>query len=159
MSDLNAKFQARSNLPAYLSELEQLMRRAVSADELLSLEETHTIRERAAKFKRTPIWKRELPFSVRETPRFRVLIDQLSTLNSASIYIWTPRAYICGLHRPVPLQEINFHFAFNINREGIFSLLTGNLRNGLLLDFSEEAAGVRTLEIELSGENWGLANY
>jgi len=59
----------------------------------------------------------------------------------------------------VPLQEINFHFAFDINREGIFSLLTGDLRNGLLLDFSEEAVGVRTLEIELSGENWGLANY
>jgi len=159
MSDLNSKFQARSNLPVYLAELGQLMRRAVGAGELLPLEETHTIRERASKFKRTPLRKQELPFSDRETTRFHAMIEQLSTLNSASIYVWTPRAYICGLHRLVPLHEINFQFAFDINREGILSLLTEDLRNGLLLDFSEEVAGVRTLEIELSGESWGLAKY
>lgn len=70
------------------------------------------------------------------------------------MYVWTALSNVCGVARPIPLLEFNLAFDFNVNREGIVVLLTSDLRDKLVFDFSVQN-GTPELEIEVSGEHWG----
>lgn len=58
--------------------------------------------------------------------------------------------------RPVSLLEIDFGFSFDINDDGMVSILGVDLKNELILDFSKNDRDEERLEVELSGGDWGV---
>jgi hypothetical protein len=85
-------------------------------------------------------------------------VDALEKSSPEKVYLWCPLTNVCGLLPPVPIREVNFQFPFEINREGMIVLLGQDLSNKLLLDFSEDE-GRRTMEVELSGPQWGAIEF
>ena len=59
--------------------------------------------------------------------------------------------------RPVLLSEVRFDFDFSVNKDGMLVLLTMDLQDRMLLDFSEGPDGELLLEVEVAGANWGQA--
>ena len=149
----------KKNLPRHLFELEQLVGRRVQPEDLLSLEVTELIRARAKKIERAPSWKCEIQFADKLNSRFQVLVRTLEDMHSVPVYAWTPLSNICGLLRPVRLAEVNFGFDFSLNTNGIFVLLGEDLLDQMVLDYSENGLNQQILEIEVSGEHWGHAQY
>ena len=158
MTHAPARMALNKNLPRHLSELSRLVGREVTREDLMSLEETEAIREQAKRVKLVPFWTFEIPFADKSSPRFRWLMKGLAALNPTPVYVWTPLSNVCGLLRPVALSDVNFGFDFNLSAEGILVILTADLSDKLLLDYSEES-DEQKLEIELSGEHWGTARY
>lgn len=149
------RFEAKKHLPAYLSELGQLLGRAVSQDELLSLQETESVRERSKHVSRSPKWSAEIAFT-QKVSYLRSLAQTLERRHSTPVHIWTRLSNICGLMRPVSFLEIDFGFSFDINDDGMISILGVDLKNELILDFSKNDRDEERLEVELSGGDWGV---
>jgi len=157
VTELSKRIQFTREISKHLAELTQLAGRSVGIADLLSLAETEAIREKANAVARIPSWRCRTNFSEKNSLRFRKLISDLHALNPASVYVWTPLSNVCGLLRPVALVEINFAFDFFVNREGIFSVLTVDLLDRLLLDYEEISPNDRQIQIEVAGQHWGRA--
>jgi hypothetical protein len=82
-------------------------------------------------------------------------VDVLEKMNPVGVYIWTPASNVCGVLAPVSLQTIQWGFGFDLIKEGILVLLTADLADKMLLDFSQNSSGDHDLEIEVSGSKWG----
>lgn len=158
MTNTSAILGRKAHLPHHLAELRNLVRREVSEADLLSLEDTNALREKAKANRPSPLSRVEVPFSDKNGARFAALVDQMRC-DERSVYIWTPLSNVCGLLRPVHLSEVNFGFEFDINPEGILVILTSDLVDKLLLDFSDNDAAERVIEIETSGPRWGTMRY
>jgi hypothetical protein len=146
-----------TNIARHLSELSSLVSREVRREDLLPLAEADKIREDSKKVQYSPSWSTEIPFARKTEVVFQDFVRKLERLNANPVYVWTPASNQCGLLRPIPLHDLNFGFDFSINPEGILVVLTSDLRDRLLLDYSRDAAGQEVLEIEASGEHWGHA--
>jgi hypothetical protein len=142
---------------SYLLQLARLVRRSVRPEDLLSLEETEAVRTRANTVRRRHLWRVELPFSEKSTPRFRGFVHDLMQLNPSPVYVWTELSNACGVLPPVPLDMVNFDFDFDTDPTGVLVLLSADLQDKMLLDYSESESGRRTVEVEVSGDHWGIA--
>src|SRR5262249_3594428 len=127
--------------------------------DLLSLDETEAIRQKAKSRSERPSGRTEIPFSEKGGARFQAVVGRLHDANNSSVYVWQPLANVCGLLRPVSLDEVEFAFEYDLNPEGIVVVLTTDLVDKLLLDYSVDASNRQMLEIELSGRNWGAVRY
>jgi hypothetical protein len=159
MGDLSDKLAFKRELPRYLRDLAVLLGRRVEAAELLSVEETQKIRVQANQVARQPLLRFEVPFGAKEEERFDSFLKRLADANPSDAYLWTPAANICGVLRPVPLSAVNFSFPFDLNPEGIVVILTSDLNDQLLLDYSLGEEGEPMLEVETSGKHWGSVAY
>lgn len=159
MTPLAAGLTQKLNLPPHLRELSQLVGRKVEPEELLSLVETEAVRAQAMTVQRQPSWRCELRFSDKRSPRFGRLLQAIRERNPSPVYLWTPLSNDCGLLRPVSLSDVRFDFDFAVNRDGIVVLLTADLQDRMLLDFSEGPDGEQLLEVAVAGANWGQATY
>ena len=159
MTERSGKFAFAKELPRHLAELEVLLKRHIEPRELLSVEETRLIRARASQVARWPLCRWKLPFLEKEDGRFRAFVANLSEANPADVYVWTPASNVCGLLRPVALARVSFSFPFELNPEGILTILTIDLSDQLLLDYSMGEGGEAFLEMECSGEHWGRVAY
>jgi hypothetical protein len=159
MSDLSEKLAFKRELPRHLRELGLLMGRPVQKNELLSLEETKAVRLRANKVIRQPVRKFEITFDSKREHRFSKFMNQLADANPSDVYLWTPASNMCGVLRPVPIKSFRITFPFDLNPEGIFTILTSDLHDQLLFDYSEGDSGEQLLEVESSGELWGNIAY
>lgn len=61
--------------------------------------------------------------------------------------------------RPIPLSDFRLDFDFTVLPDGTLVLLTTDLQDQMLLDFSEGEDGVLLLEVEVSGAHWGQTKY
>jgi hypothetical protein len=86
-------------------------------------------------------------------------VQRLASGNAHEIYLWTPKSNVCGVLRPQPLESVRLDFPFDVNPEGIFVILTSDLEDQLLLDYSVGAGGEHVLDIEASGGAWGCTTY
>ena len=159
MTRLAGRLTQKVNLPQHLRELSQLVGRKVEPEELLSLAETEAVRAQGMTVQRLPSWRCELRFSDKRSARFGRLLQAIRERNPSPVYLWTPLSNDCGLLRPVPLSDVRFDFDFAVNRDGIVVLLTADLQDRMLLDFSEGPDGEQLLEVEVAGANWGQATY
>lgn len=159
MTRLAGRLTQKLNLPQHLRELSQLVGRKVEPEELLSLVETEAVRAQAMTVQRQPSWRCELRFSDKRSPRFGRLLQAIRERNPSPVYLWTPLSNDCGLLRPVSLSDVRFDFDFAVNKDGILELLTADLQDRMLLDFSEGPDGEQLLEVEVAGANWGQATY
>ena len=159
MTPLAVRLTQKLNLPQHLRELSQLVGRKVEPEELLSLVETEAVRAQGMTVQRLPSWRCELRFSDKRSPRFGRLLQAFCERNPSLVYLWTPLSNDCGLLRPVPLSEVRFDFDFAVNRDGILELLTADLQDRMLLDFSEGPDGEQLLEVAVAGAHWGQVVY
>ena len=98
-------------------------------------------------------------FAEKSSARFQMFVHALGQLNPSPVYVWTPLSNVCGLLRPVSLSEVNFGFDFAVNPEGILVIMTADLLDKMLLDYSAGEAGEELLEVEIAGERWAQARY
>ena len=159
MTPLAGRLTQKVNLPQHLRELSHLVGRKVEPEELLSLAETEAVRAQGMTVQRLPSWRCELRFSDKRSARFGRLLQAIRERNPSPVYLWTPLSNDCGLLRPVSLSDVRFDFDFAVNRDGIVVLLTADLQDRMLLDFSEGPDGEQLLEVEVAGANWGQATY
>ena len=159
MTPLAVRLTQKLILPQHLRELSQLVGRKVEPEELLSLAETEAVRAQGMTVQRLPSWRCELRFSDKRSARFGRLLQAIRERNPSPVYLWTPLSNDCGLLRPVPLSDVRFDFDFAVNRDGIVVLLTADLQDRMLLDFSEGPDGELLLEVEVAGANWGQSTY
>jgi hypothetical protein len=155
MSELSERIAFERELPRHLRELSVLLRRTVHRDELLSVQETKAVRARANEVARQPVARFEMKFEEKRTPRFADFVQRLARANPHDVYVWTPASNLCGLIRPIAVERVNIGFGFDLNPEGILAILTSDLRDQLLLDYSAGEGGEELLEVEVSGEHWG----
>ena len=159
MTDLSEKLTFKRELNRHLRELGLLIGRPVYKEELLPLKETKNIRLQANQVVRQPMMKFEIPFNEKREHRFVKYIKNLVEVNQSNVYIWTPASNHCGVLRPVPLKTFNITFPFDLNPEGIVVILTTDLHDQLLLDYSQDNRDEKTLEVEASGKRWGSIPY
>ena len=143
------------HLGRHLSELSHVLGRSVRREDLLSLEESEAVLAQSKAALRVPGWKITVPFEDKNLPWFRTFVKALGSAKARRVYVWTPLASDCGLPKPVPLSEIDFSFPFDLNPEGILEVITEDLEEGLILDYSLGAGDRAELEVEVSGPRWG----
>ncbi len=159
MKTASAQLQQTLQRPRHLRELGQFVGRALMPDDLISVEETESLRVQALSVVRAPSWRCEIPFGDMQSPRFARLVDALQKANPSPIYVWTPLSNVCGLLRPVPLLDVRFNFEFTALPDGILVILTADFQDQMLLDFSEGNHAEQLLEVEVSGAQWGQTKY
>lgn len=153
------KIRRKLDLRRYLEELSALTGRRVQADELGSIEQAASIREDCQRFSTQASRVIEIPFSDRSSERFEKFVQGLSKANSASVYVWTPRTISCGTFLMPSINAVRFAFDFAVNTEGIFVFVTSDLKDRLLLDYSDSPAGGRIMKVETQGTNWVGVTY
>jgi hypothetical protein len=159
MESLRTAQAFRNNIAGHLSQLSRLIRATVQATDLLSLEETETIRQNSKELQYFPSWRQKLEFAEKTSARFQMLVKELGRLNSAGVYLWTPLSNVCGVLRPMPLAAVDWGFDFDLIPEGILVILTADVSDKMLLDFSDTRDGRRELEVEVAGQHWGRARF
>lgn len=153
------KLRQKLNLKKYLVELAALTGRSVSADELISLEQTAVLRVAQQKFAAQAIASAEVPFSDRGLTRFKEFVRRLHDANPSPVYVWTNRTIDCGALLVPSLTAIQWNFDFAVNEEGILAFVTLDLADSLLLDFSESPTGEQGLKVETQGAHWEGVAY
>ena len=158
MMTLAERLARAKEMPRHLSELSCLTGHKVERFDLLSPERTSSIRDQVRLTPPSPSVAWETGFREKETPRFRKFLERLHSSNASDVYLWTPATNICGLLPPLPRRAVNFDFPFNLNPEGILTVLTSDLQDRLILDYSEAKEGAR-LEIEAAGPHWSTVEF
>jgi len=153
------RFARRREMAPYLLRLNHLIVGGVEEADLLSQEETEEVRRRSKDIQRIPSWRRDMSFSEKVEPRFQMFVRSLMVAQPSPVYVWTDGSDLCGVPRPIPLARINFGFDFNIDPNGVLALVTRDLVDKLLLDYSEDSNRNQTIVLEVSGSNWGRLNY
>lgn len=159
MKTASAQLQQTLQRPRHLRELGQLVGRALMPDDLISVEETESLRVQALSVVRAPSWRCEIPFGDMQSSRFARFVDALQKANPSPIYVWTPLSNVCGLLRPIPLLDVRFDFEFTALPDGILVILTADFQDQMLLDFSEGEDAGQLLEVEGAGAHWGQIKY
>lgn len=131
----------------------RLLHREVRPEHLLSVEETEGLLARSRAARRTPEWRRTVEFAGKHQG---LLARFVESFQSDPVYVWTPLTTDCGAHAPVRLSELDLGFPFDLNPEGILTVLAEDLGNRMLLDWYEEG-GVELLDVEVAGARWGPA--
>ncbi|MBM9575787.1 hypothetical protein JWG45_01345 [Leptospira sp. 201903070] len=99
-----------------------------------------------------------MQFEEKSTKRFKDFIQNLYSKNQNPIYIWTELSNDCGIYEINSILEFNFDFSFDINDKGLIHLLSINLKDEMILDFSNNYNEYE-LEVELCGPNWIHIDY
>ena len=154
MSDAQRQFRYKANIKKHLSQLRHLTGRELSPTDLITLAETDLLRERSRKLERLPIRRFSVPFAERNGKLMKDLINKIHGAYQSRIYLWTELANTCGAVWLDSILDFNFEFDFEIDANGVFALESEDLRQKLLLDFSEVESG-KLLEVEVSGDVWG----
>jgi hypothetical protein len=144
----------------HLKELTTLVGHPVYEEDLESLEKTDALVElNRERFAGSNSSYCEVSFSDRLSERFNFFVEKLHVLNPSPIYIWIERTNMCGTLRVPSICTINFGFEFNIERNGVFSFVTENLKDMLVMDFFISGDGEQRLDLETHGHNWGGVKY
>jgi hypothetical protein len=154
MNNRQLEIRKRLNLREYLKELELFAGRKVEEKELTSLQFMEEFREQVKAIPISPSVKFALAFEQLQSPEFASLVKQLYEKNMAPVYLWTSRTNDCGLFKVNDVTNINFKFPFDVNSDGILTIVTTDAQDRMLLDFNEEEKVGKTLEIEIRGQNW-----
>jgi len=159
MGRLQQQLTFRKYLAQHLTQMSVLARHEVKAESLESLDETCRLRSLASTPKEWGVYKIELDFEERHSSRFHNLVEELWKLNPRPVYVWTKHASTCGVLSIPSIHEINFSFDYHIDPNGIITFSTEDMKDHMTLEFFEDQAGTRRLQVLLMGENWSNARY
>ena len=153
MTQRQVEITRLASLPSYLSEISILAGRRIKSDELLSVQETESLRSKLKQMSKERVARGSISFEKIRSGSFISMIEQLYNLNGSPVVLWPPKANDCGLFQMTSIKHVNFDIPFDLNPEGILLIATRDGLDSLLLDFSEDD-GCRSLEIELRGRHW-----
>jgi hypothetical protein len=156
---LAQKLQALHALKNYLFVLSELTQREVKKSDLISLEETIEITQRAKPIRESPVRRFEIDFNAKNTGRFKAFIGNLAKAKPQPVYVWSDGASVCGYFQVSSLLEIDFGFAYKIDVNGVFVFMSQDLKDELLIDFYENQTGERRLIVEVYGQVWPTIEY
>lgn len=156
--ELARKLRKHHSTESYLQELEQLVGRPVDRSELSDFSHVDSVIQRWRGLSSLPRRSFELGFEEKKTPHFTNFVERLVAANGSPVYIWTQRAFDCGILGPFPLSEIDFGFDYSLNGDGLVSFLTTDFEDRLVLNFFE-AAGAKKLEVEVQGRSWSNVEF
>ncbi|WP_232380458.1 hypothetical protein [Leptospira ainlahdjerensis] len=151
------KFRYQLSMPKYIAEISHLSLKPFSASNLVALDIMEEIRQKAIS-KSEPKKNINMQFEEKSTKRFKDFIQNLYSKNQNPIYIWTELSNDCGIYEINSILEFNFDFSFDINDKGLIHLLSINLKDEMILDFSNNYNEYE-LEVELCGPNWIHIDY
>ena len=147
-------------MKAHLAELTVLLGRPIAEIELESLEKTASLVDEVKKRFQTPnALTFEIPFGDRLLDLFKHFVMKLHASNPSPIYIWVERTNYCGVLRVPSVCSIKYDFDFWIERNGVISLVTEDLKDKFVLDLLLSDDGEERLELRVQGENWGGIKY
>ncbi len=155
---LSEKIRQKVNLKSYLRELSILVGRDILPEELGGVEQAVQIRNAVRETALGPPVAYDVLFSDLRSDRFFVFVNRLYETNSSPVYVWTPRTESCGFFLARSIVDVKFDFDFDVNSEGIFSFLTDDLKNILLIEFLIDENGGRAATIEVRGD-WASVIY
>ena len=142
-----------THMTACVEELQSLVGRIVTSEELESLEKTRMMREEQAKFVSEPREACEIPFPDMRGSRFRDFLLRLKVVNSSGVYVWTYNTIYGGAFQVKSFDELNMEAYFSTCGETI-SFVTSDVRNALLLDTFVDDDGSRMIDIRTRGDDW-----
>lgn len=159
-TNVTRRLAYKRDLKPYLDQLNALVNCKVVESDLLSLEETDSIREKSKlMLDVSKVRKFRIDFSEKSGKRFKDFIQCLSEGNSRPLYIWLNYSNSCGLYQLDSIFKFNFDFDYLTVHQGIISLLTNDMSENMILDFFEDSSGEQVVEIELTGKNWPSCIY
>ena len=146
------KIKGKGFLNEYLKELNRLViTTPIHAGNLLSLEETEMIKEKASGVRALESYKKTIPFEDKE--KLRKYLNDLQSIRDNEFYLFTEYSNYCGAASVPGLNYFNWQFEFTAEHAGIISILLKDLSNELILDFYE-SNNMKLLEIEAFGSSW-----
>jgi len=155
---LTQRLLRNQHMKSHLSELKSLVGRAVREDELESLEHLSRMKSQLKGIETNESIDMDIPFSDRNSDRFRLFLNKLKKKNPSGIYIFAENSDSCGTLFVPSLNEINFNFDFSING-GVLSFITSDYSNCLTLDFSVSNSGEEVMDIIRQGREWSKVDY
>ena len=57
------------------------------------------------------------------------------------------------------IKDVSFAFPYDVNIEGIASVVAADLADMMVLEFSEDVGGEYQLDVEIWGRRWSQACY
>ena len=149
----------RANIREYLQKLNCFLLRSAQEGDLLSHEETLHLRTRAKPQVENEVREFSIPFEEKTSDQFQNYLRKLSKANSSAIYVWIDRTIDCGTIAIPSLTDFNWSFAYDCDPDGTLTLVTTDLEDRMLLDYSEDNQGKRVLEVKVTGNRWSEISY
>lgn len=137
----------------YLADLSALLGRDVLQDELGPVEQVQVLQAEARKLSRLEKVCYEMAFAGKKDAHFKKFIGELFNANSLPVYLWASHVEECGLLLLPSIRDMNFDFSFDVDGNGVISLVTYDFKDGMLLDFFIDDGSERLI-IEVQGEHW-----
>lgn len=131
-------------LQSYLGELKNILQISVDALDLLPIVETDKLIE----IDYSNYLKISFNILFNEKNKLKEIIFKNCERINKSYFIFTEYSLDCGTLKIRKLQDFNFDFSFKSLNSGLISLISKDLSEKIILDFSEEN-GVEYLEIEI----------
>ena len=138
----------------YLRKLSILIGRSVYEDQLLSVDETKTLKNKPIFWTDKSRYKFSIGFENKDKKIFKKYIAKLDKENKSTIYIWINHVDECGLCVIHSLEEINWDFPYDIDQNGVIVFTDSNKKNMLLIDFYTDMNNKKLMEVEVAGLNW-----
>lgn len=133
-----------TNIKAYLSRLNDIMKCEVSPNELIPHELEQDI---------SPVVVFELDYAeLSETPFFTLLkkIDNLQK----QYFLFTDGSKECGVLPIKELARLNYQIDTELNHNGIISIVDVNEENAITFDYEVLTSEETVVEVTIEGSNW-----
>lgn len=144
------------HLKKYLNILNELCFIGITESNLLSVDESNTIRIKfgAIDFAKSKTFR--INFEEKNNERFLAYIQKLESEKSGLKYLWIELSNDCGLCKISSLLNIRFDFSYEIDPNGLIIMYSFDGLECLLFDFAEDESGQRYLEVTTKGLVWPL---
>jgi hypothetical protein len=156
---LTQRLEAIHAMPNYLRVLSTLTDKSILRDDLISLADTISLLDKMKDLRSQASQKIEIEFAQKKSKDFSKFIHALTVSKEMPVYVWSEGASVCGLFKTHSLQDINFNFEYGIDGNGVFSFISSDLKDELLLDFYETSDGKRMIKIEVFGNTWAKVKF
>lgn len=154
---LRRKLLYNSSIKEYLRETSHLLGRAISASDLLSVEDTRAFLHNA-----THIPGKEhsakLLFECKSSAEFKGFFSKLAGSDPLPVYLWIPKASHCGFVKNAMMRDFWLDFPFDFFASEILTLYTADCVNKITFDWTEEE-NERILYVEWKGKRWSQIDY
>ncbi|HEY9047361.1 MAG TPA: hypothetical protein VIN08_15755 [Ohtaekwangia sp.] len=143
------KTKGKQLINEYLNEISSLVKKPISKEDLISLEDTFIkIEETKRNVAAVPVGKTRFHFDDKD--KLKNIFSEINRFYDGGFYLVITYSKYCGAAYLESLEYFNTDFQFNDEHAGIISLLCETLNAKILLDFYEDASE-KLLEVETYG--------
>lgn len=138
----------------YLDQLSLVSGRDVVENEIRSVEEAKSTREKAKKFASLPRYRQEFLLKNNEIGPLRHLFTLLERANPAPISVWTDHTIDCGTFTLPNILSVDLTFLAKWKYDSVIVFLSSDLSDRVILDFDQVYDNGISIVVETQGKNW-----